>query len=494
MIRRCLLVLAGSILLQAGGALAEGQTVNGGPFKVGERLTYTVAFERFNNVAYVELFTASRGRIGEVEAVELRSRIKTLDFVSAAIYMVDESRTIYVSPETGVPLYLSRTVNVGGLPKETIQNNLSAPTGNFDLVTMIYKIRHSDGAGTFSILEGDKIYNVTFQLTGNEKVRTDAGEFETSTHTIQSEYFAELGIRDVRMNLSIDAARVPVSLRFRTPKGDFIARLASVRNVEPVTDPSPTPSPISTPKPTPEPTPSPTPRAYEDNQPLSSELAFELWETLEYRLSAAGEALATFVLRAAERKQVDTLDTLFLSAYVKDVMPVSGPLSKNDSILVQVDPVTLGPRKFDVSLSGPLSEFSQEVIFDERRNLITFKNGGSVEAPVGTHSVLSLLYAMRSFNLKPSKDTTNPINDTRVAVFWENRPYIFTLRPSMAESITVGDQKISAQMVSITTGNKDLDGLAIKVWLSTDDRRLPVRITLGRYQADLISSRILPPK
>ncbi|MBK9152928.1 MAG: DUF3108 domain-containing protein [Chloracidobacterium sp.] len=494
MIRRCLLVLTGCILLQAGGALAEGQTVNGGPFKVGERLTYTVAFERFDNVAYVELFTASRGRIGEVEAVELRSRIKTLDFVSAAIYMVDESRTIYVSPDSGVPLYLSRTVNVGGLPKETIQNNLSAPTGNFDLVTMIYKIRHSDGAGTFNILEGDKIYNVTFQLTGNEKVRTDAGEFETTTHTIQSEYFAELGIRDVRMNLSIDAARVPVSLRFRTPKGDFIARLASVRNVEPVTDPSPTPAPISTPKPTPEPTPSPTPRAYEDNQPLSSELAFELWETLEYRLSAAGEALATFVLRAAERKQVDTLDTLFLSAYVKDVMPVSGPLSKNDSILVQVDPVTLGPRKFEVSLSGPLAAFSQEVFFDERRNLITFKNGGSVEAPVGTHSVLSLLYAMRSFNLKPSKDTTNPINDTRVAVFWENRPYIFTLRPSMAESITVGDQKISAQMVSITTGNKDLDGLAIKVWLSTDDRRLPVRITLGRYQADLISSRVLPPK
>lgn len=493
-IRQFILAVVLMFLAHAGAVYATGQTENGGPFKVGERLSYNVAFGKFDNVAYVELYTASRGKIGEVDAVELRCRVKTLDLVSAAIYLIDESRTIYVSPETGAPLYISRTVNIGGLPKETIQNNLSAPTGNFDLVTMIYKIRHSDGAGTFEILEGDKIYNVAFQVTGQERVKTDAGEFETTTHLIQSDYFAEIGIRDVKMNLSNDAARLPVALKFRTSKGNFTARLASVRNAEPSAEPSPTPTPVAvnTPKPTPEPTP--TPKTYEDNQPLSGELAFELWETLEYRLSAGGEALATFVLRAAERKQVDTLDTLFLTASVKDILSGSGPLAKNDAIVVQVDPVTLGPRKLNVSLTGPLAALSQEVGFDEARNIISIKSGGTVEAPVGTHSIVSLLYAMRSFNLKPSKDTTNPINDTRVAVFWENRPYVFTLRPSIAETLTMGEQKIPAQMISITTGNKDLDALSIKVWLSTDERRLPVRISLGRFQADLISARVIPPK
>ena len=118
-----------------------------GSFKVGERLTYTVGFEKFSNVAYAELHTVSRGKIGDVEAVELKARVKTLDFLSAAFYLVDEARVIFASPETGVPLYINKTRYVGGLPKESIQNNLNAPTGNFDLVTMIYKIRFSDSSG-----------------------------------------------------------------------------------------------------------------------------------------------------------------------------------------------------------------------------------------------------------------------------------------------------------------------------------------------------------
>ncbi len=94
-------------------------------------------------MAYAELQTVSRGRIGDIDAVELRSRIKTLDFVSAAFYLIDESRTIFASPESGLPIYISKNQNIGGLPKETIQNYLAAPSSNYDLVTLIYKIRHS---------------------------------------------------------------------------------------------------------------------------------------------------------------------------------------------------------------------------------------------------------------------------------------------------------------------------------------------------------------
>jgi hypothetical protein len=104
---------------------------------------------------------------------------------------------------------------------------------------------------------------------------------------------------------------------------------------------------------------------------------------------------------------------------------------------------------------------------------------------------LSLIYAVRSFNLKPSKDTYNPINDTRVAVFWENKPYIFTLRPSTAEIIDIKGMKISAQLISVNTGNPQLDSLNIKVWLSNDSRRLPLRFSAGQYQADLISEKNL---
>ena len=89
--------------------------------------------------------------------------------------------------------------------------------------------------------------------------------------------------------------------------------------------------------------------------------------------------------------------------------------------------------------------------------------------------------------MKPSKDLSNPVNDTRVAVFWNARPYVFVLRPSNPDTITLDGEKVGAQMISINTSNPQLDALSIKVWLSTDDRRVPLRFTAGTFQADLVS-------
>lgn len=468
-------------------------------FKVGERLTYTVAFEKFSNVAYAEMQTVSRGRIGDIDAIELRSKVKTLEFVSAAFYLVDESRTIFVSPDSGLPLYISRIQNVGGLPKESIQNHLAAPTTNFDLVSMIYKIRHSGGSGTLNIQEGEKSHTVTFETIANEKkkndsdrIKTDAGDFETTLVSVQSEYLTENGLKDLRINFSTDEARLPVSIRFRTSKGEFRANLASVQNVEPVADPTPTPTPVKTPKL--EPTPVPTPRAYVDNQPLGSDLSFELGETLEYKLSAASQPVATFILQARERKQVDGVDSLLLAATVTEAIAGNGLLSLNDGFKALVNPESLGPRRLEIGFTGSLSSINQTVTFDEKTSIISFKGTNQIEGPVGTHSILSLAYAIRSFNLKPSKDSSNPVNDTRVAVFWDTKPYIFTLRPSPADIITLQGEKVSAQLVTITTGNPQLDGMSLKIWLSNDARRLPLRFSAGSFQADLISDKIVLPK
>ncbi len=464
------------------------------PFRIGERLTYTVGFERFTNVAYAEIQTVSRGRIGDVDAVELRSKVKTLEFLSAAFYLIDESRTIFASPDTGLPLYVSRTQNIGGLPKEAIQNYLAAPTSNFDLVTMIYKIRHSNGSGTINIQEGEKVYPVTFQTTVNEKIKTDAGDYDTSIVTIQSEYLTENGLKDLRINFSTDEARIPVSIRFKTSKGEFRAKIASIQNLEPQVDPLPTPSPIKTPKPVGTPPPTPTPRSYIDNQPLGSDLSFELGETLEYKITSAGQPIGNFVLQAKERKQVEGADSLLLTATVTEVAAGNGLLNLNDGIKAQVNPESLGPRRLDIGFAGTLSSINQTVVFDEKTSMTTFKGTNQVDSPVGTHSILSLAYAIRSFNLKPSKDTSNPINDTRVAVFWDTKPYIFTLRPSLADLITLQGEKVSAQLITINTGNPQLDGLNLKIWLSNDERRIPLRFSVGNFQADLVSDKIVQPK
>ncbi len=468
-------------------AFAQGQ------FRIGERITYTVSLDKFKEAAYAEIYCVSSGALTGKAAIELRSKVKTLNIVSAAVAQIDESRTVFVDPESGSPIYISRVDNTDGLPKESISDFRQASTANHDLLSLVYKIRHLGGSGSANFQEGEKIYSVTFSPSGSEKISVPAGELDTTTVTLQSEYFTELGFTDVRINLTSDEAKVPVLLRLnKSKKSGYRIEAASIQAVvseQPDVRPSPTPTPvvIATPRPT------PTPEEYVANQPLAPELAFPLGETLEYRVTAGGRAVGTFVTRARERVQISARDTLILSATVTNAAPGNPVFALNDSIAANVDPTSLAPYTLDIRMAGPLASLSQSAIFDDRTGSISFKGGNRVDAPIATHSILSLIYAMRSFNLKPSAVRDRPVNDTRVAVFWDDRPYIFTLRPSPAAEITVNGEKGQAQQITINTGNSQLDALSLKVWLSMDATRVPLRFAVGQYEADLVSVSAVPP-
>ena len=90
---------------------------------------------------------------------------------------------------------------------------------------------------------------------------------------------------------------------------------------------------------------------------------------------------------------------------------------------------------------------------------------------------------MRLYDLNVGK--INPIKDTRVAVLWQGRANVFTLRPLAPQEITIGSQKLFAQQINVSTGNPQLDALSPRVWISNDERRLPLRFTIGNYQLEL---------
>src|SRR5689334_16432126 len=53
-------------------------------FRIGEKLSYTLSFNKMTGVGTAELFVASRGKLGNtVDVVELRSRARTVDLVNA---------------------------------------------------------------------------------------------------------------------------------------------------------------------------------------------------------------------------------------------------------------------------------------------------------------------------------------------------------------------------------------------------------------------------
>ncbi|MCY7375069.1 MAG: DUF3108 domain-containing protein [Pyrinomonadaceae bacterium] len=470
------------------------QTLPPTPFRIGERLTYNVSFANLNNAAYAETYVVSRGRLGDKDAVELRSKIKTNELVSA-FYLIDESRTTYAASDSGLPLYIRKMSNEGVTPKETVGNFTVNPTAYNDLLTVIYQARNAGGSGSFNFQEDDKIYNATFLNTGkSEKFKNAAGEFETSVSTVESNFLTENGIKNLTINFSADEARIPVLIRFKTAKGVFRAEIASIQTIEPENSAelppvaAPSPRPVVTPKPIVTPTP------YIENQPLPKELPFELGETLEYQITNGGQLIGLIALQAKERKQYSGQDSLLLTATVTETQPNQQIFKLNDAIRAQVNPESLAPQQIELKLNGALSAFNQQVLFDQRTGAAVSNNGNQMEIPVGTHSILSLAYAIRSFNLKPSKDLTNPVNDTRVAVFLDSKDYVFTLRPATADIINLRGETISAQLISINTGNPAIDQYNLRLWLGNDEKRLPLRLSFGTYRADLVSEKQIAPK
>ena len=470
------------------------QTLPPTPFRIGERLTYNISFANINNAAYAETHVVSRGKLGEKDAVELHSKIKTNELVSA-FYLIDETRTTFAASDSGLPLYIRKTSNVEVTPKETLSNYTVNPTAYNDLLTVIYQSRNAGGNGSFSFQEDDKIYNAVFAGTGkNEKFKNAAGDFETSVSSVESTFLTENGIKNFTVNYTTDEARIPVLMRFRTAKGLFRAEIASVQMTEPETaaetipNASPPPRLQATPKPVVTPTP------YIENQPLSKDLPFTLGETLEYQVTNGGQSIGLVALQAKERKQFSGLDSLLLTATVTGTQPNQTIFKLNDVIQAQVNPESIAPLQIELKLNGALNTFSQQILFDQRTGLAISNKGSQIEIPVGTHSILSLAYAVRSFNLKPSKDLTNPVNDTRVAVFLDAKAYVFTLRPATAAIINLRGETVSAQLISINTGNPAIDQYNLRLWLSNDEKRLPLRLSFGTYQADLVSEKqIVPP-
>lgn len=481
--------------LQGVSAQTSEKGINFPPtsFKIGEKLTYTVSFGRFKNAGYAEISTVSRGKLNERDSVELQSRFKTSELVSAVFYFLDEARTTFAAADSGLPIYIRKTSDPGSLPTETVNNFLTVPTQNYDLLTMIYKLRNAGGTGNFLMQEDDKIYAVSAQTTVAEKIKTDAGEYDTTVSTVQSEYFTNKGLKDFRINFSADDQKLPVAVRFKTAKGEFQALLASVQMIEPETQP--TPKPVLTPTPIPQltPTPIPTPTPSLDNQPLSANLPFTLGETLEYRITSSGQIVGAFLLQAKERRTIDKKDVLFLSATITRVERGFGIFSTGDKITAQVNAESLVPYQFDAKFTGTLSSFNQSVRFDQERG-VALSGAAQTQIPLNTHSLLSLIYAIRSFNLRAVWDDKNPIMDTRVSVFYDGQFYVFNVRPHEPEIITLNNEKLSVQKITVITGNPQLDALSMKIWLSNNEKRTPLRFSIGSYQADLVSETIIQPK
>src|SRR6266404_5607977 len=66
------------LTIAAQNSTADISSIPASRFRIGEKLTYSVSFGKFDNAAYAQTCVVSRGKIAGKDAVELHSKIKTL--------------------------------------------------------------------------------------------------------------------------------------------------------------------------------------------------------------------------------------------------------------------------------------------------------------------------------------------------------------------------------------------------------------------------------
>ncbi|HEX8399836.1 MAG TPA: DUF3108 domain-containing protein, partial [Pyrinomonadaceae bacterium] len=185
----------------------------------------------------------------------------------------------------------------------------------------------------------------------------------------------------------------------------------------------------------------------------------------------------------ADRKLYFTRDAVNLTA--KIVQSFDPFLPTGSSFTSYINPESLTPYRSEMRAGGSLSRFGDLYNFDQERGTVTTEKGKTVEVPIGTYDLLSLAYALRAFRIETTRDT-------KAALFFSSSAKIVSFKLAKREIVDISGKKIKAVQLNLTLGDPRSDSLGLKLWLSDDAQRRPLRFSfsspLGEIRAELAGS------
>ena len=455
------------------------------PYRVGERLTYNVSFSNFPSAAHVELEVVARGVFFDREAVQLRAHVETTGVVNVALYAINNDYTTYINPETGLPFRTEQRAR-DAIESAAAVLDFSQPAGNeaippkqrgfpgtYDLLAAFYRARAlplATGAVYNFTVRGDADYNAELKVIGKEVVRTNVGSFPTIATQIKINSSL---IKNIKVNFSDDPGHVPVLFTARLSTSELRAELAGSELIKP-------PEAKATPTPPIAVAPIPAPAA----PPRLENMPFNLGEQLNYQVfigtSNTALGLATFQVRG--RARYFDRDGLFLSVVAQTTGAAAQLFTARDQVDSYVDPKALLPYRTVLNLNEGRRRVAETLTLNQEAGTATSDKGTRIDIPVGTHDYLSFFYVLRTFNLNPTKKSA-------ISILVENKPKTLFVNSVKRETIQLGDRQIPAIALSLTTDDPEADKYQLRMWVSDDSRRLPLRLTcrtkLGPLRADL---------
>ena len=474
---------------QGNGDGNGGQTVpfSTAPYRVGERLTYNVSFSNFPDAAHVEVEVMSRGLHFGREAVQLRAHVETNGVINVALFAINNDYTTYIDPATGLPFRVEEAARDAIRSADSVQD-FNQPAGNeaippkqrgfpgtYDFLSAFYRARAlplAPGAVYDLSVRGQGAdYQAELKVVGHDVIRTNVGSFSTIVTEVKANGSP---LKNLRIYFSDDERHVPVLISARVRSGDLTAELAGselVKQPEEVKPPAP-PVVIA---------PAPVPAA---PPALSESLPFKIGEQLNYQIFIGTNntpmGLATFQVRG--RQRYFDRDGVFLNVTAQTTGAAAALFVARDQIDSYVDPKALLPFRTVLNLVEGRRRLNQTLTVNQDNGVATTDGGVRIEIPVGTHDYVSFFYLLRTFNFAAKKRNA-------IAVLVENKPKTLFVEAQKRESIQLGDRAVPALALSITSDDPQPDKYKLRIWISDDRQRLPLRITcttkLGPLRADL---------
>jgi Protein of unknown function (DUF3108) len=473
-------------------AQSSSEPFSPAPYKLGERLTYNVSFSSFVSAAHIEMLVAGRGNFYNREGIQLKGHVETIGMVNAALFAVNNDYVTYVDPGSGSPYYGQQIIRVASRTSETsAEFNEAAGTaaipdkrtigfvGSYDFLSAVYRIRAlplQDGQSYQLTVRGESgTYQVEIKVKGRQSIKTNVGSFST----ISTDVHVETSGRDYDLKafFSDDQRHVPVLVTTKLSAGEVRAELAGSEFI--VTPAPPPPGAAPTPAPTRPSTPTGT-----DGDGALSEFPFKVGEQLNYQVYLPTITLpvgqATFLIKA--RSKYFDRDGLLLSLGAQTTNALQHLFFASDVVNSYVDPKTLLPFQSELNLVEGRMRSNTKLKINQDYGAATTDKGQRIEIPVGTHDYLSFFYALRALSIVPPRRSA-------VSILVNNKPKTLFIEALGRQTIQIGTQKIPAVHIALTTDDPEPDKYQLRVFVSEDRRKLPVRFTattkLGALRADL---------
>jgi len=223
---------------------------------------------------------------------------------------------------------------------------------------------------------------------------------------------------------------------------------------------------------------------------LPSAKSFQVGEQLTYEISWLNITAGTAVMAVsgAGRDGDRPLAKLITTAKSRPVITKFFPVDNRVESIV--DPTTLLPEHLTFKRREGKKKEDIEYTFHQKEGTVTAVKGGTTETlqiPPGTQDVISCLYYARSeLSLQPGSFLT-------MNVHHDKKNHKLDVRVEEIETVSGpwGEVETARVLVVMPFQGLFLNQGNIRVWLTSDDRRIPVRmkakVIIGSIVADLVS-------